>query len=92
MLDFKLVDEAMAFARSVEKKNNDNLPTWAKFEELVRDRLRDEFDPRPKTPKEYYFAYLRVSGLSNAQARERMGLSKEPDADTTKKKSFWKFW
>ena len=92
MLDFKVVDQAMAFTRAIVKKNNDELPSWSKFEDLVRVQLRDEFNPRPKAPKEYYFAYLRVKGLSDAQARERMGLAPSAAADNSKKKSLWKLW
>ena len=91
-MDFKVVEEAMAFVRALAKKNSDEVPSWGKYEELVRDRLKDEYNLKPKMPKEYYYAYLRVKGLSDAEARERMGLGADSQSDDKKKKSFWKLW
>ena len=91
-MDYKVVDEAMVFVRALAKKNNNEVPPWGKFEELVRDRLNDAYDPRPKMPKEYYYAYLRVKGLSDSDARDRMGLEAGPSSGAAKKKSFWKIW
>jgi hypothetical protein len=43
-------------------------------------------------PKEYYYAYLRVKGMSDSEARDRMGLTPESNSNADKKKSFWKLW
>jgi hypothetical protein len=91
-MDFKLIDVAIAFARAQAKKNGGELPAWGKYQELVRDHLRDAYDPKPKMPKEYYYAYLRTKGLSDVEARDRMGLDAGAQAAAPKKKSFWKFW
>jgi len=92
VLDFKLVDEALVFVRRAVKKNEGNLPSWVKMEELIRDHLKDEYNPKPKVAKEYYYAYLREKGLSDEDARDRMGLAVDPPSVAPEKKSFWKFW
>ena len=91
-MDFKVVDEAIAFVRALAKKNDGNVPAWGKFEEIVRDHLKDEYNPKPKMPQEFYYAYLRVKGLSDSDARERMGIGAESASDAPDKKSFWRFW
>ena len=91
-MDFKVIEQAMAFVRALAAKNKDEVPDWGKYEELVRERLKDEFNPRPRMPKEYYYAYLRVKGLSDADARERMGLGAQERTESRSGKSFWKFW
>lgn len=91
-MDFKLVDEALAYVRAQTKKNAGEVPEWGKYQELVRLHLRDEWDPKPKMPKEYYYAYLRVKGMSDTEARNRMGIEAATPTAVAKKKSFWNFW
>jgi hypothetical protein len=91
-MDFKLVDVAVAFVRAQTKKNGGELPEWGKYQEMVRNLLRDEYDPKPKMPKEYYYAYLRGKGFSDEEARDRMGMTGQARSTVSKKKPFWKFW
>ena len=91
-MDFKLIDEAVTFVRAQTKKNAGELPAWGKYQDMVRDHLRDEYDPKPKMPKEYYYAYLRGKGLSDNEARDRMGMEGGTQTAAAKKKSFWQFW
>jgi hypothetical protein len=39
-MDYKLVDDAIAFVRTLAAKNNDDVPSWGKYEEVVRERLK----------------------------------------------------
>ena len=93
-MDTKATDQAIAWTRQIVKKNNDKLPDWSAFKELVKNHLNDEFNMPFKMPQEYQYAYLRAKGLSQSDAFEQMGLtvSHEEEAVAAPKKSFWKFW
>ena len=64
-LNFKIVDEAVAFVRLHKRKNEGEVPEWSKYQKLCEAHLRDAFIPKPKMPPEYYYAYLREKGLSD---------------------------
>jgi hypothetical protein len=91
-MDYKKVDAAMAFVHSQARKNDGEVPAWDKYENLVRERFSDEYTRKPKMPKEYYYAYLRVKGLSDQDARARMGIETNSTTKSKKEKPFWKFW
>lgn len=91
-LNFKIVDEAVAFVRLHKRKNEGEVPEWSKYQKLCEAHLRDAFIAKPKMPPEYYYAYLREKGLSDNEARVRMGMEGTSTSSTQEKKSFWKFW
>jgi hypothetical protein len=91
-LDYKLIDTAMDYVRKNALGAGGDVVEWPKYEKMVMQRLKTEFDPRPKMPKEYYYAYLRVKGLKHAECLDKMGLGADDDAPAAGKKSFWKFW
>lgn len=91
-MDNKIIDQAMAFVRKQVDKNNGDVPEWNKYQELVKEHLKDPFNLKFKLPQEYYYAYLRGKGNTHAEALERMGLDPKKSAAGVKKKSSWKFW
>jgi len=91
-LDYKLIGTAMDYVRKNCSVSGGDVVPWPKYEQMVLQHLRTEFDPRPKMPKEYYYGYLRVKGLKHAECLSKMGLSADDDAPAASKKSFWKFW
>jgi hypothetical protein len=91
-LNFKIVDDAIVFLRAYKKKNDGEVPEWSKYQKLCEDHLKDAYIPKPKMPPEYYYAYLREKGLSDDEARVRMGMEGTSSSATQQKKSFWKFW
>ena len=91
-LNYKLVETAMDYVRKKALVAGGDVVAWPKYETMVLQSLRTEFDPRPKMPKEYYYAYLRVKGLKHADCLDKMGLGADDDRPNSGKKSFWKFW
>lgn len=69
-LNYKLVETAMGYVRKKALVAGENVVAWPKYETMVLQSLRTEFDPRPKMPKEYYYAYLRAK---RPQARRLLG-------------------
>ncbi|MFZ6689740.1 hypothetical protein ACO0K0_18515 [Undibacterium sp. SXout11W] len=86
------IDEAMAYVRKIAAKNRGEVPEWNKYQELLKEHLKDPFNLRFKMPQEYYYAYLRGKNMSHEEALERMGISTKTKISQEKKKSFWKFW
>ena len=86
------IDEAMAYVRKLAAKNNGDVPDWTKYEQLLKEHLKDPFNLKFKMPKEYYYAYLRGKNMSHEEALERMGLPVKSKVKPSKKKSFWQFW
>jgi hypothetical protein len=95
-VDNKVIDEALTFVRKHTIKSTGEVPEWGKYQKLVQEHLRDEYNLKVKVPKEYVYAYHRGKGLSDKEALERMALGEsKPEAKpvpTTEKKSSWKFW
>ena len=91
-MDYKLIDTALDYVRKNCSGSGGDVVPWPKYEQMVLQKLRTEFDPRPKMPKEYYYAYLRVKGLKHADCLDKMGLGADDNAPAASKKSFWKFW
>lgn len=90
-MDFKLVEQAMAFVRQ-HSGSDGVVPAWGRYQKLVTDHLRDEFNPKPRMPPEYYYAYLRCKGLKHAESLATMGLSGDATAAPGRKKPFWQLW
>ena len=90
-MDFKLVEEAMAFVRQ-HSRSDGAVPAWGRYQKLVTEHLRNEFNPRPRMPPEYYYAYLRCKGLRHAESLATMGLSANDAVSHDRKKPFWQFW
>ncbi len=86
------IDEAMAYVRKIAAKNNGDVPEWNKYQELLKEHLKDPFNLKFKMPQEYYYAYLRCKNMSHEEALVRMGISTKTKTTQEKKKSFWKFW
>ena len=90
-MDFKVVDEARALVRQ-HSSSDGRVPPWNRYQQLVTEHLRDDFNPKPKMPPEYYYAYLRAKGLKHAESLRTMGLEPEDTSSGSNKKPFWKFW
>lgn len=73
-MDQRIIEEAMFSTRDLAKKSG-GIPGWGEYKELVKEHLKDPFNARFKLPDEYNYAYLRVSGLSDDEARAKMGLT-----------------
>jgi len=86
------IDEAMAYVRRITAKNNGEVHEWSKYEDLLKEHLKDPYNLKFKMPQEYYYAYLRGKNMSHDEALERMGLSTKSTTKPAKKKSFWQFW
>lgn len=95
-MDNKVIEEAMAFVRKHTVKATGAVPDWGKYQKLVQEHLRDEYNLKVKVPKEYVYAYHRGKGLSDKEALERMAIGEsKPDAPpppAAEKKPAWKFW
>lgn len=95
-MDNKVIQEALAFVRKHSIKSTGEVPEWGKYQKLVQEHLRDEYNLKVKVPKEYVYAYHRGKGLSDKEALERMAIgdSKPDDKPVAapEKKSSWKFW
>jgi hypothetical protein len=95
-VDYKTIDQAMAFVRRHMARNNGEVPDWARYQQLVKHLLWDPDLPRKfKMPREYHYAYLRGKGLSDAEARARMGLEDGSPSRPPQTESSWawlKFW
>jgi hypothetical protein len=91
-MDHKVIDEAMAFIRKHSDPKTKQIPEWPKYQALVEAHLKDDYNPRPKVPKEYMYAYYRSKGLNNEEALDSMGLGTGKPAAKAEKKSSWKFW
>lgn len=89
----KMIEEAMFFTRDLAKKSG-GAPGWGEYKELVKEHLKDPFNARFKLPDEYHYAYLRVSGLSDDEARAKMGLtgSGKKKTGSGETEAWWKFW
>ena len=90
-MDFKVVEEAMAFVRQ-HSRSDGAVPAWGRYQKLVTEHLRDEFNPKPRMPPEYYYAYLRCKGLKHAESLATMGLTGDGAPARDPKKPFWKLW
>ena len=84
------IDEAMAYVRKLAAKNNGDVPEWNKYQDLLKEHLRDPFNAKFKMPQEYYYAYLRGKNMSHEEALERMGIMPTQKSVAVEKKSFWK--
>lgn len=98
-MNSKKAEEAIVWTRQLVNKNNGQLPEWSAYKDAVKAHHNDPFNVPFKLPAEYQYAYLRVKGLSHADAAERMGLEVRPEdsgkdqtAAAGKKESWWKFW
>ncbi|MBR7798453.1 hypothetical protein [Undibacterium fentianense] len=91
-MDNKIIDQAMAFVRKLMDKNHGEVPEWSKFQEQVKEHLKDPYNLKFKMPQEYYYAYLRGKGLTHEECQEKMGIVVRKTAKTNNKQSFWKFW
>lgn len=90
-MDFKVVEQAMAFVRQHSNAQG-VVPPWGRYQKLVANHLRDEFNPKPRMPPEYYYAYLRCKGLKHTESLATMGLAADDTAARDHKKPFWKLW
>ncbi|MEY4268720.1 MAG: hypothetical protein RIS90_3255 [Pseudomonadota bacterium] len=90
-MDFKLIERAMAFVRQ-QSSSEGAVPAWGRYQKLVTDHLRDGFNPKPRMPPEYYYAYLRCKGLKHTESLATMGLATDDTATPDPKKPFWKLW
>lgn len=92
-MDLKAAENAVAWLRTLEARNNGELPDYGAYTEQVKKHLNDPYNLPFKLPKEYQYAYLRVKGVSHADAFERMGLKPHATANQAAGKSaWWKFW
>ncbi|NEX60724.1 hypothetical protein [Noviherbaspirillum galbum] len=92
-MDLKEAESAVAWVRTVANKNNGELPDYSTYTDQVKKYLNDPYNMPFKLPKEYQYAYLRVKGMSHADAFERMGLKPIAAAGKSEQKSaWWKFW
>ena len=91
-MDYKLIDIAMDYVRKNATMAGGTVVDWPRYEKMVQEHLKTEFNPRPKMPKEYYYAYLRCKGLKHSECMDKMGLGADDSASGRKKKSFWQFW
>ena len=91
-MDNKIIDQAMIFVRKLMDKNQGDVPDWGKFQELVKEHLKDPYNLKFKMPQEYYYAYLRGKGGSHEECLEKMGITTKKSVKSNAKQSFWKFW
>lgn len=91
----KHAEAAIAWVRQLVDRNQGQLPEWGPYKDHVKAHLNDPYNVPFKMPQEYQYAYLRVKGLSHADAFERMGLDSSPTAASAPgkaKEAWWKFW
>jgi hypothetical protein len=92
-LDLKAAENAVNWVRTLATRNNGALPDYGSYTDQVKKYLNDPYNMPFKLPKEYQYAYLRVKGVSHADAFERMGLEPQAGAGQAAGKSpWWKFW
>lgn len=91
-MDNRVLDEAMKFVRHQVDKNQGDVPAWGKYQQMVQELIKDDFNLKFKMPQEYYYAYLRGKGLSHGDCLETMGIDTDEIPQKAVKKSFWKFW
>lgn len=91
-MDNKVLDQAMKFVRKQIEKNHGDVPEWGKYQNMVKELIKDDFNLKFKMPQEYYYAYLRGKGLSHGDCLETMGIDTGEGQKKVEKKSFWKFW
>jgi hypothetical protein len=92
-VDLKAAEGAIAWVRTLADRNNGALPDYGSYTSQVKKYLNDPFNMPFRLPKEYQYAYLRVKGMSHANAFERMGMELGPALGKPAEKSaWWKFW
>lgn len=90
-INFAKLTEATAFVRAHQNPRTGEPPTWTKYEALVNERFRDDFNLRIPVPLEFTYAYYRARGLSDAEVRKKLGIQAIPSQESrgAKAKGFW---
>ena len=89
-MDAKALALATLFVQKAVDRNSGNVPTWTRFQEMVKAHLTEGYTPKFKVPDTYCYAYQRSKGRSHAEVAELMGFAPE-SSKKLEKVSFWRF-
>jgi hypothetical protein len=85
----EILARATKWTQELVRKNNAQLPEWGSYQKSLREFLHAAPSGYFKVPVEYEYAYLRTKGLSDADARARMGLESENTANKKRSGGFF---